>query len=364
MTLNYSTSEFVFFDVSYKMSDIVHLSYNLARPKYTDPARWLSRVAFESGVPEKLLPFGKQTVIYNIHYKGELERNGVRYVFPGLNRWQLRWPFGYNRFIKSLKPDVIIVHGLIFPWQIIMLRNVVGPKVKIICQHHADRPYKDFRKHIFRWAEKYVSAYFFAAKEHGEEWVKARQISSMNKVHEIMGMSSIFKPENRNRTGKVYLWIGDLDENKDPLTAVSAFKEFSKEHTDVELYMIFQEMKLDLRPHITANIHLIGKVEHWQLRDWFNRADFIISTSRYESAGIAVCEAMSCGCFPILTNIPSFRMMTGNGKIGRLFEDNGLLTVLEETFNTSRPQEIIDHFNAELSFEANARKIINVIRKL
>ena len=119
-----------------------------------------------------------------------------------------------------------------------------------------------------------------------------------------------------------------------------------------------------LRPHITANIHLIGKVEHWQLRDWFNRADFIISTSRYESAGIAVCEAMSCGCFPILTNIPSFRMMTGNGKIGRLFEDNGLLTVLEETFNTSRPQEIIDHFNAELSFEANARKIINVIRKL
>jgi len=346
---------------------ILHLSYNLARPKYTDPEKWLSRVAFVSGVAEKLLPFGKQTVIYNIHHKGEIERNGVRYIFPGFNRWQLRLPFAYNRFIKSLKPDVVLVHGLIFPWQVIMLRLIIGPNVKIICQHHADRPYKDFRKYIFRWAEKYVSAYLFASKEHGEEWVKAQQISSMNKIHEIMGMSSIFYPENeknKNRRGKVYLWIGDLDENKDPLIAVNAFNEFSKRHPEVELHMIFQEAKLDVRSHITSNIHLVGKVEHSQLQDWFNLADFIISTSRYESAGIAVCEAMSCGCFPILTNIASFRMMTGNGKVGKLYEGNGLLEALEETFNNSPSKEIIDHFNAELSFEANARKIINLIRQL
>ncbi|MEJ0029490.1 MAG: glycosyltransferase family 4 protein [Bacteroidota bacterium] len=346
---------------------VVHLSYAVVKPKYTSPERWLSRVAFISGIPQSLLDFGQQTVIYNIDYKGELDQNGVRYIFPGFKRWQLVLPLAFNRFVRSLKPNVVLVHGLIFPWQIILLRNVVGRNVKIICQHHADRPFKDFRKYIFRWADKYVSAYLFAAKEYGEEWVKAKQISSMNKVHEIMGMSSSFHYERKRRSGKIYLWIGDLDSNKDPLLLVNAFNAFSQKHNDVTLYMIYQQSKLDLKDKVGRSIHLVGKVEHSELRYYFNTADYIISTSHYESAGIAVCEAMSCGCFPILTDIPSFRMMTGNGKIGRLFrpgDQAGLLSALEETTNDLDPDKIIDHFNAELSFEANARKIMNVLKQL
>jgi glycosyltransferase involved in cell wall biosynthesis len=350
------------------MSDIVHLNYGLARPKYTDGNKWLSKVAFESGVVEKLVPFGKQHVIYNIHYKGEIQRNGVRYIFPGFKRWQLVLPFAFNLFVRSLKPDVVLVHGLIFPWQIIVLRNIVGPRVKIICQHHADRPFRDIRKYLFRWAEKYVSAYLFAAKEHGEEWVRAKQISSMNKVHEVMGMSSIFSP-SKEKKENAYLWIGDLDSNKDPLLAVKAFNKFSKKQSGAVLYMIYQGTQLETAVKAIAglNVRLIGKVEHSKLQEWFNKASFIISTSHYESAGIAVCEAMSCGCVPILTRIPSFKMMTANGKIGRLFEagdENGLLTALEETSGSVQSQEVIDHFNAGLSFEANAQKIINVITQL
>lgn len=340
---------------------IVHLSYAIAKPKYTSPERWLSKVSFISGVPEKLLAFGKQTVIYHIDYEGELEQNGVKYIFPGFSRRQLALPLAFNRFVKSLKPDVVLVHGLNSPWQIIMLRNVLGPNVKIICQHHADRPFKDLRKYLFRSADKFVSAYLFAAKEHSEGWGIADE-----KIHEIMGMSSVFSPSKKEK-GNKYLWIGDLDDNKDPLTVVKAFNTFSKTHNDVELYMIYQQAKLDLRPHIQSNIRLVGKVDHHDLQNYFDKANFIISTSHYESAGIAVCEAMSCGCIPILTNIPSFRMMTGNGKIGRLFEPgdiNGLLRALEETVGSEESPEVVDHFNSELSFDANAHKIINVINQL
>jgi glycosyltransferase involved in cell wall biosynthesis len=348
---------------------VVHLSYTLVKPPYTSPERWLSRVAFISGIPERLLPFGKQTVIYNINYKGELERNDVRYIFPGFKRWQLILPFSFNRFVRSLEPDVVLVHGLIFPWQIIMLRKVVGSNVKIVCQHHADKPFKDFRKYIFRSADKYVNAYLFATKEHGEEWVTAGQISSMDKIHEIMGMSSSFYFDRRKKSGKIYLWIGDLDSNKDPLVAVKAFSEFSNRHRDAELYMIYQQAQLEVEAKALAspNIHFVGKVEHEQLQDWFNKASYIISTSHYESAGIAVCEAMSCGCFPILTNIPSFRVMMGYGTIGRLFEPGDvkeLQNALEETVGFDRSQQVVGHFNAELSFEANARKIINVLNGL
>ncbi len=347
---------------------IIHLSYSLARPPYTDPGKWLDRVSFVNGVPEKLLPFGPQTVIYNIHYNGELQQNGVKYIFPGFQRWQLVLPFSFNRLVKKLKPDVVLVHGLIFPWQIVMLRNTLGPNVKIICQHHADRPFKDFRKYFAKWADRYIGAYLFASKTQGEEWVREGQISSIDKVHEVMGTSSIFRIDITQKKKNVYLWIGDLDKNKDPLLVARAFRKFSAGR-DAILYMVFQQRHLEneLKEEINDSIHLVGKVEHAKLEEYFNRASYIISTSHYEGSGIAVCEALSCGCFPIVTNIPSFRMMTGNGKIGKLFEpgdERGLLNALEESVELSSTQNIVEHFLQELSFEANARKIMNIIDKL
>jgi glycosyltransferase involved in cell wall biosynthesis len=133
--------------------------------------------------------------------------------------------------------------------------------------------------------------------------------------------------------------------------------------------MIYQQCLLEdqLKAIISPSIHLVGKVEHPMLQQWFNKASYIISTSHYEGSGIAVLEALSCGCFPILTNIPSFRMMTGRGKIGRLFEagdEEGLIAALEETRGVSDTRQIVEHFEAELSFEANARKIMNIINSL
>lgn len=348
---------------------IVHLSYTLARPKFTDPEAWLKRVSFVSGVPEKLTHYGPQTVIYNIHYKGEVQRNGVRFLFPGFRRWQLVLPVSFNKLVKSLNPHVVLVHGLIFPWQIIMLRMIVGPQVKIICQHHAERPFKDFRKYFSRWADRYIGAYLFASKMQGEEWVKSKQISSLSKIHEVMGTSSIFEPDLSRKEKGVYLWIGDLDENKDPITVVGAFVEFTKTHPDAKLNMIFQNDGLlgKLKQVANGNINFIGKVEHNRLQSYFNSATHVISTSHYEGSGIAVCEALSCGCYPILTNIPSFRMMTDNGRLGKLFEPgdkNALLDALQKSVDISMGKEIIDHFKSELSFEANARKIITIIQSL
>jgi glycosyltransferase involved in cell wall biosynthesis len=354
--------------VSSSVRHIVHLSYAKGRLTSASPQKWLDRVAFVTGVPEKLLEYGPQTVIYNIDYKGEVRRHGVTYLFPRFRRWQLVLPFRFNKFIKRLKPDVILIHGLVFPWQIIMLRNILGPSVKFICQHHSERPFKDLRKHLAKRADRYIGGYLFASKEQGNEWVRAGQISSIEKVHEVIGMASIFHSDSSKRDSRTYLWIGDLDKNKDPLLVARAFRKFS-EGKDVRLYMIYQERQLEkeLKKIVTPSIQLVGTVEHAKLQAWFNKASYIISTSHYEGIGIAVLEAMSCGCFPIVTNIPSFRTMTAGGTLGRLFEPGdeiGLITALEQTFDISRSDEVIAHYEAELSFEANGRKIMNVINNL
>lgn len=369
---------FRIFKTSYKMSDtkqehIVHLSYTLARPAYHDPEAWLARVAFVSGVAEHMAQYARQTVIYNIHHKGEITRNGVRYLFPAFKRWQLVLPFAYNNYIKKLKPDVVLVHGLIFPWQIMMLRWLIGPKLKVICQHHAERPFEDSREYLFRLADRYIGAYLFASRSQGEEWVNEGQIASLSKVHEIMGTSSVFRAETKSDSpNKIYLWVGDLDVNKDPLTVIRAFRRFAAKHRNVALYMIFKGTELLEEVNLIMHeaIHLVGEVEHAKMQEWFTKAHYIISSSHYEGSGIAVCEALSCGCVPILTDIPSFRMMTDNGRLGELFtpgSEDSLEAALDDTFTIdykSESEKVLQHFQKELSFEANARKIMDVIRNL
>ena len=56
------------------------------------------------------------------------------------------------------------------------------------------------------------------------------------------------------------------------------------------------------------------------MEDWYNSADFIISASHYEGSGVAVCrKPCHAGCIPILSDIPSFRAMTGEGSCGFLY---------------------------------------------
>jgi len=115
---------------------------------------------------------------------------------------------------------------------------------------------------------------------------------------------------------------------------------------------------------------LIGKLPHDELQYWFNSADIIISGSHYEGSGTAVCEAMSCGCMPLVTDIFSFRMITDNGRCGLLYEagnEAALLSALIKTrqMDIREKQKLsLEYFRATLSFEAIAQKIQEIASSL
>jgi glycosyltransferase involved in cell wall biosynthesis len=108
---------------------------------------------------------------------------------------------------------------------------------------------------------------------------------------------------------------------------------------------------------------LIGKAANDDLLYWYNSADFILSGSHYEGSGTAICEAMSCGCVPVITDIFSFRMMTNKGKCGILYEagnETALLAALMRTQLMDIAEQramSLAYFKSNLSFEAIARKV-------
>ena len=364
---------------------IIHLSYHVPTPNYTDPAAWIKRISFSVVVMESMATYGKVIGIYHINWKGVFHKNNVAYHFPGYKRWQLFLPFQFNQYVKKLTPDVVIVHGLIFPWQILMLRWQVGSRVKILVQHHAERPLRYIRQYFQRWADRYIDAYLFSSLDLGMCWVEKDQIRDKSKIKVIMGTSSTFYPiekqQARVRTNvvgdKIFLWVGRLDANKDPLVVAKAFLQFSKLRPGVSLYMIYQtnELEENLKTLLNSDegggrIHLVGNIAYDELLWWYNSADYIISGSHYEGSGIAVCEAMSCGCIPILTDIPSFQMMSNYGEIGFLYpvgNIEALCIVLEKSLFLNQETErekVLQQFNQNLSGEANARKIMEVVQSI
>jgi glycosyltransferase involved in cell wall biosynthesis len=114
------------------------------------------------------------------------------------------------------------------------------------------------------------------------------------------------------------------------------------------------------------SVSLVGAAKYQDLANWYSSADFIISGSHYEGSGTAVCEAMSCGCVPVVTDIASFRMMTGNGQCGLLYEPGNvqdLISALKQTLILEMHEErekTLTQFREKLSFGAIADRIQRV----
>ncbi len=351
-------------------------------PSYADPHSWLDRIGFYTGILEELAKRHEVSSMEKIGYKGTMVRRGVHYFFTPVKKPVARFPFRLHRAVKKLEPDVVLVNGLGFPLQVMQLRQKLGARAKIILIHRAERPFTGLKKWLQRQADKKVDAYWFSSAELGSDWIRDGIIADQRKVHGFFPVSSFFTPGNREtarvKTGvtgnPVYLWVGRLDDNKDPLTVVKAFTAYHALQPSATLHLIYQSDEL-LEPvkQLAAahpGIYLHGKVDHARLQDWYNAADFFISGSRYESAGIAASEAMSCGCIPVLSAISSFRQLSGPGRCGVLFEpgdEQSLLSALVKTGEMDRETErakTLAQFRREFSFEAIAAKLEALIASL
>jgi len=364
---------------------IVSTSY-VNTPEYNDPEKWLDRISFYTGLLEELAKQHNVESIEQINYSGTVNKNEVTYHFLNFKKKKLWVPFALHQYIKKINPDIVFVNGFVFPIQIIQLRKALGRSVKIIVFHRAEKPFNGIKRYLQKEADKAVNAYLFTSDEFGKEWMQKGIIKDPGKIHEVIQSSSSFFPQDKAAAKKnlninsdhVFLWVGRLDTNKDPLTVIKAFVNYLSLQPAAKLYMIYQVDKLlpevrkliDTDANLKDAIVLVGKIEHKNLQTWYNAADFFISGSYYEGSGIAVCEAMSCGCIPIITDIISFRRMTGPGNCGLLYEpgnEKELLAVLLKTKKMNveiERSKTLHQFNEELSPEAIAKKINNILATL
>jgi glycosyltransferase involved in cell wall biosynthesis len=350
-------------------------------PGYNDPERWLKRIEGYTGILEALSERHTVFGIEQINFEGRYHQKNVDYIFNKQERKQVYFPFRLHSRIRELHPDVVFINGFIFPLQVVQLRLALRRGVKIIILHRSEKPFKGIKKWMQKLADKCVDGYLFTSLEFEKDW--KRIISDRGKIFEVIPGSSIFRRADKQKSraamsvsgDPIFLWVGRLNANKDPLTVIRAFKKYLQIVPAARLYMIYQEDCLltevneliHAEPNTSGSIILVGKVGHGDLESWYSSADFILSGSHYEGGGIAISEAMSCGCIPVVTNITSFSKMTGDGKCGLLYEPGNadqlfrLLIGTKDLDLEKGSAAVLDQFHNNLSFEAIAKKINKII---
>jgi glycosyltransferase involved in cell wall biosynthesis len=298
-----------------------------------------------------------------------LSRNGVRYHFFASDA-------DAPALIRGLDPDVIHIHGLHFPREILRLAAHL-PEVPILLQDHAGRPPRLWRRPLYRRAFAAAAGVAFCARPQSWPFETARLIGAGTSIHVIAESTSRFMPgdrdEARTLTGldgdPCLLWVGHLSANKDPLTVLEGVSRAVAALPRLTLWCCFGEAplgavvarRIDRDQRLRGRVHLLGRRPHAQIESLMRAADVFVSGSHREGSGYALIEALACGLPPLVTDIPSFRALTADGAIARLWRRGDPQSLADELLGIAaelgpaRRATVRAHFDRELSFRALGR---------
>jgi glycosyltransferase involved in cell wall biosynthesis len=277
------------------------------------------------------------SVVQRFHTAATLERDGIRYEFvkdkepPWLSTKGAPPPF--VTAIVRASADVIHVNGLIFPQLVASIRGKAGARTAIVVQHHGGEfPIRGsglvglWQRQRWKAGLAGASAISFTAAEQAEPW-RAAGVLGDQRVIEIIEAGTAMRAVERGRAraaigeagSPLILWVGRLTTNKDPLTVLDGLERALPRLPGARVIMLFGDAALfesvEERVRgsalLAARVTLAGRVNHDEMPNYYGAADVFVSGSHHEGSGYALIEAMSAGVVPVVTNIPSFRAITG-----------------------------------------------------
>lgn len=120
---------------------------------------------------------------------------------------------------------------------------------------------------------------------------------------------------------KLFIWVGNLIEGKNPLLLVKAIKKIMNDDFffifcgDGNLYSEIKEQIKNL-----SNVILTGNVDN--IDEYLQASDYYMSTSLSEGLPMSVLEAMSCGLPVLLSDIEQHKYVLKDDKAGIVFKVN------------------------------------------
>ncbi|MEI6245060.1 MAG: glycosyltransferase family 4 protein [Acidobacteriota bacterium] len=284
------------------------------------------------------------TVCQRYGTNASLELNGVSYRFCAdrsrpVPRRSTRATRLFHQAVLDADPDVVHVNGLVFPELIRGLRAVLPQRTALVVQDHGGFEPSDASAFMRIWLRRGLAAadaVLVSSPGQAEELRQSRIAPAETLVADVMESSTTLRPIPRSQARAELqmmgepslLWVGRLNENKDPLTVLRGVAAWFPQHPRATLTMAFQEGALDeavrrfvaATPELKARVSLVGAVPHDRLPAYYSAADLFVLGSHHEGSGYAAIEALACGAVPVVTDIAPFRALTDDGAFGALWQ--------------------------------------------
>ncbi len=317
------------------------------------------------------------SVLQAAAHRERLTRNGVEYHFVDLDGAGTPQDRGrcFARVLAGLDADVLHAHGLGFIEDASVVAGRPLPRRPLLVQDHADRVPGWWRRLRHRRRFLAVSGVAFTSLDQAQPFVAAGMFRPSTRLFAIPESSSRFTPGDRARaraeTGlygdPCVLWVGRLTRGKDPMTVLAGIALAAARLPGLRLWCAFGaapmldevRARIEVDPRLAGRVHLLGRVPHARIEALLRASDLFVSGSRAEGSGYAALEAIACGVAPVLTDIPAFRALTGDGGIGHLWPCGDAARMADAlclaATEPASPEQVRAHFDARLSFDAVGR---------
>jgi glycosyltransferase involved in cell wall biosynthesis len=362
---------------------------------FPDPDALIVRYHSLTGWANALAEAGADavTVVQRFQHEAAVRRGRVdfRFVTDGAPPYPSHWFWGklVAHAVRSVDPTAVHVESLAFPMLVRHVRLKLHRQSAILLRDHGgyDVASPTFRtrsrRAFYRLGLRAADGVLFTASAQAEPWLRARIISDPTAVYEVPEASTDMAswPTGTDDSARLpgrpaLLWVARLDSNKDPLTLLEGFERAAAAAPAAALTLVYGEdqllrdvqLRIASSPVLRTRVHLRGKVDRRDLPSIYAGADVFVLGSHHEVACFSLLEALSFGVTPIVTDIPPFRVLTAQGKLGALFpagDAGALAQAIERLCHddfTARRRAVREHFERELSWAAIGRRGLAICR--
>ena len=182
------------------------------------------------------------------------------------------------------------------------------------------------------------------------------------------GLDSDFWKESEERSKEHNRCIAVFSDNQFKLKGGDLILSIAEQFPEHNFYIAGTKKPKHLK-QIPSNVHFLGKISREELRDEYRKATFHFQLSMFEGFGLALCEAMLCGCVPIGSSVNMIPEIIGDtGFIVDKRDREILATVVQAATQKSNIEELgpraRQRIVREFSLEARENKLNAIINSI
>jgi len=266
-----------------------------------------------------------------------LAHSNVKVISLGLplhSRFQIFSPKVFlklRRILKEISPDIIHSHLWGSGAYILSVINGLKIKNRIATIHTSGGHYKSsywlsrIDRNIEKWTYKFLNFKLVCVSEEVQKTVMEKlQISNSHVIYNGIDID-YFRPYNGNvkfsSSYPIVIHLGRFLPAKNHWDIIRALPALKEKFPQFIMYFLGSGVKEGLKEYC-YEYDLIDNVRFLDVQKdvlkYLNIADIGIFPSSYEGLSLAVLEMMSCELPVIVSDIPVFRKMTGNGLCAKI----------------------------------------------